>query len=232
MTAFIEQYFGLGDVIWAQSIAHHFINRGYTVLWPVEDKYFEGCRYAYPNISFFPQSFIQPEWFQIKDKRLVGDIQIVPIRWSDSYMQVQYKHVMAAKYMMYDLPWESWREHGMWVRNPKKEMQLIDELGIDANAPFNLVNKRFGSSGERSVNIQVSNSFKNIEMREVPGYSLFDWTAVMFLAEEIHTVSTSILYMLELLPIKKPIHLYVREGQETDFSFVDFIFTKPYILHL
>jgi hypothetical protein len=147
-------------------------------------------------------------------------------------MKLPYRDVMKAKYMMYDLPWQLWREHAMWVRNPSKEMGLINELGIDVNMPFNLVNKRFGSSGERSVNIEVSNSFQNIEMRELAGYSLFDWAGVMFLAEEIHTVSTSILYMLELLPIKKPIHLYVREGQETDFSFVDFIFTKPYILHL
>lgn len=230
--AFIEQFFGLGDILWSQSIAHHFIDQGYSVLWPVEDKYFEGCRDAYPSISFFPQSLIQQEWFQIKDKRLVGDIQVVPIRWSDSYMNVPYKNVMAAKYMMYDMPWQDWRKHGMWKRNPDKEIALINELGIDANIPFNLINKRFGSGIEHTANIQVNNSFKNIEMREVPGFSLFDWAGVMFMAEEIHSVSTSILFMLELLPLEKPIHLYVRHGVETDLSFVDFLFTKPYILHL
>ena len=231
MKAFIEQYFGLGDVIWSQGIANHLFEQGHTsVLWPVEDKYFEGCKNAYPRINFFPQSLIQPEWFQIKDKRIIGDIEVVPIRWSDSFMQVPYKDVMKAKYMMYDLDWQMWREHAQWDRSMVREIDLHKKLGLGGKR-YNVINNRFGSSGDRRVNIHVSNTYENVEMKEVEGFSLFDWYLVLMMAEEIHTVSTSLLYILELLPIQKPIHLYVREGVETSFDFVSFLFTKNYILH-
>ena len=68
-------------------------------------------------------------------------------------------------------------------------------------------------------------------MSEVPRYSLFDWTLVISHAVEIHTVSTAILFMLEMLPLNQPINLYCRKPIEQNFSFVDYIFTKPYIIH-
>lgn len=231
MVAFIEQFFGMGDIIFTQSIAHHFLEKGYSVLWPVEDFYFEQCRKAYPKITFIPQSIVQPEWFQIKDKRIVGEFQVVPIRWSDSYMKVLYKDVMIAKYMMYEMDWKEWRKHGMWQRDFDNEYKLMSYLDIEG-VKYNLINKTFGTGGNRSVNIEISNGCKNVEMSNIPGFTMFDWGLVFENAQEIHTVSTSILYMLELLSIEKPIHLYVRQGVETDFSFVDFLFTKPYILHL
>lgn len=229
--AFFEQFFGCGDALYCQTIAHKFISDGYSVIWPISDHYYDAFRNAYPKITWIPQSIVQPEYFMIKDKRELGNgITMVPIRWSDSYMNVPYKDVMKAKYDMYDLDWRIWKEHAMWERNYTKESELMKVLGIDGT-PFNLINKRFGTNAERSIQLEVNNYLKNVEMTEINGYSLFDWTSVLYAAAEIHTVSTSLLFMMEILELVNPIHLYCRAPIEKDFSFVDYIFTKPYILH-
>lgn len=220
----------IGDIIWCQSIAQNFIEQGHSVVWPVASHYYEGCRFAYPDIDFVPDRIVRQELFNVKEKKEIDGMMIAPIRWSDSYMKVPYKYVMKSKFDMYDLDWKIWRNHAMWERDMNKERNLMKLLGINGT-PFNFINKRFGTNAERSVEIEVKNDYRNIEMSEIEGYSLFDWTGVLLSAAEIHTVSTSLLFMMEVLPITSPIHLYCRKPIEKDFSFVDYIFTKPYIIH-
>lgn len=220
-----------GDIIWSQSIAHHFIEQGYHVLWPVKPHYVDACQRAYPKICFISDVAIKPEYFNIKEKIEVDGMLIAPIRWSDTYMKRPYKEVMRNKYDMYDLDWHTWKNHAMWKMDDKRAASLMQILGIKYGDKYNLVNKRFGTYAEKNIDIQISNDYRNIEMIEVPGYSLFDWTLVISGAIEIHTVSTAILFMLEMLPLNQPIHLYCRKPVEQNFSFVDYIFTKPYILH-
>ncbi len=230
-TVMILQAFGIGDCIWSQGIANHFIEKGYNVVWPVKTHFVDGLQRAYPNVTWIPDTVVKPEIFDIKEMIVVDGMLIAPIRWSDSYMKVPYAYVMKAKYDMYELDWRMWKDHALWRNDLDKGVSLLAHLGIKYGEKFNLINKRFGTNAERSVEISVSNEYRNIEMTNIEGYSLFDWMMVMTSAVEIHTVSTSIIYMLELLPLAKPIHLYVRKPIEQDFSFVSFMFTKPYIFH-
>lgn len=230
-TVLVLQAFGMGDCIWAQSIAHHFIDQGYSVVWPVKLAYYWQLVRSYPKINWVPDSIVKPELFNIKEKIEVDGMLVAPIRWSDSYMKVPYKYVMRAKFDMYDLDWREWKKHAMWDRHTNKEVQVMKLMEMTNGEPYNIVNKRFASNGSREVDIDVKNDFQNIEMCELPGYSLFDWAAAFECASEIHSVSTSVLYMFELLDLKCPIHLYPRKPLESDLSFVDYIFTKPYIVH-
>jgi hypothetical protein len=61
------------------------------------------------------------------------------------------------------------------------------------------------------------------------GYSLFDWAAVMEQAVEIHTVSTSIIYLLELLHLRA--HIYIRRPDERSHSYYDYLLEQKHILH-
>lgn len=230
-TVCILQAFGCGDAIFSQNIAHHFIEQGYNVLWPVKPHFVDGLQRAYPKITWVPDTCIKPEIFDIKEKIEYDGMLIAPIRWSDSYMKLPYKEVMKAKYLMYHMDWRTWKDHAIWHTDLDKQTALLSHLGIKYGDMYNLINKRFGTNAERSVDIELKNEFRNIEMTEIPGYSLFDWAMVISGAVTIHTVSTAILYLLECLPLNKEIHLYCRKPIETDFKFVDYIFTKPYILH-
>lgn len=138
----------------------------------------------------------------------------------------------AAKYDMYNLDWKTWKDHAIWKADPEKGAALMEHLNIKNGDKFNLINEKFGAHSQRAVSIpEINNGFPSVHMRTIEGFSLFDWFFIMNHAVEIHTVSTAILYMLELIPYSKPMHLYLRKPIEKDFSFVDYIFTKPYILH-
>jgi hypothetical protein len=67
-------------------------------------------------------------------------------------------------------------------------------------------------------------------MRQIEGFSLFDWAKVLEGAKEIHTVSTSVLYILDLLETG-PVHVYVRAPNEKDHSFYDYIFTDSKFIY-
>ncbi len=227
-TVLISQPFGFGDVIWSKSISYEFTGQDRKVIWPVKKEWIEGLNRAYPDIEFVDRMGYE-KYLTIKEKCTVDRFEIIPIRWSDSYMKDEYKNVMRNKYDMMGMDWRTWRNHAMWKRDHEKENSLMELLGIKEGDKYTFVNKRYGGSGRRAVDINTEGSV--IEMTEIDGYSLFDWTTVILAASEIHTVSTSLLFMIEILDINCPIHLYVRKPIEKDFSFVDYIFTKNYILH-
>jgi hypothetical protein len=75
---------------------------------------------------------------------------------------------------------------------------------------------------------------RNIEMEPVEGFTMMDWYLVIMAASSIHTVGTSIIYLLELLNLKKEtqIHIYLREPDEKDFANYEYIMKKhSYIFH-
>lgn len=220
------QYFGIGDVIFSQTLIR---NLGTNILWPVQDMFVEGLQRAYPDINFVNKSYFHDAVFNIKDRRTVGGLQIEPIRWADSILKLTYTDCMRAKYMMYGQDYKLWKVHAMYKRDKAQEKKLFDSLGITGK--YNLISQTFQTNFGGKKQIPVNNGFQNIEMKFIPGFSLFDWSLVIERAEEIHAVSSAILYILELLDLKQPIHLYPRTN-EYNLSNVDYLFTKPYILHV
>lgn len=228
MMHFINQKLSMGDVIFSMGIYRHLEQTG-RVVWGVADCYYEDLVRAYPSVTFMKESESPKGIFEIKVKQEYAGYLVAPLRWSDTYMKVPYSQVMAAKFSMYSLDWMDWSKDAMWVRDLNREEDLKNLLG--AHGEYKLVNPHFMSIGrERRAQIPPMEG-KVIEMRPIKGFSVFDWAGVMLGASEIHSVSTSTLYMFELLPITCPIHLYVRKPMEKDFSFVDYIFSKPYITH-
>jgi hypothetical protein len=64
-------------------------------------------------------------------------------------------------------------------------------------------------------------------MITIPGFSLFDWYLVIEKATEIHTVGTSINYIIELLEIEsKNVFLYKRLPDENHFQNYDYILKR------
>lgn len=226
------QCWGLGDIIFCQSIAHHYIKKGHTVIWPVKDEYFDGVNRAYPKINWVPESIVLPELFNVKEKIEIGGLLIMPIRWSDSYMKVPYKEVMFSKYSMNDMDWKEWRFYAHPKRDPDREEELMRQLGLAKHERYNLISMNFGSGVKRTVDINVSNTFRNIEMNFVEGFSMFDWCGIIERARTIHAVSSSSLYLFEVLNLRaEEIHLYARKPVEQNLDFVKPLLTKKYTLH-
>lgn len=231
MTVIPNQQWGIGDIIFEQTIMQEFVKDGFKVLWPVEAQFVTGLNIAYPSVTFVDKALMKIDYNR-RDKYKIGEATVLPLRHADSICGVPYHDCMKSKYMLFDMDWQDWRKEAMWQRNVMKEVSLFDTLGIAEGEPYNLINRNFTTALGKQVQIKVDNGYRNIEMSAIKSYSLFDWTAVIMGAKEVHTVSTSLLYMLEILDLKQPLHLYVRKPDEQDFRNVEYLFTKPYNLHL
>lgn len=222
-SAIIQQPFGLGDCIFAQGIAHMFLNYGYKVYWPVLEKYVAGLRCAYPKIEWVTDNLKNLSPIQ-KDEILSA--KIVPIRWSDTFTGQPYEFVMKAKYDMYGLDWRSWKDFAKYNRLIGKEKVLEDLYAIKPGDRYALISKNYTSEFKLSMQTIVPDNpdLKIIEIKEIGLFSLFDWSSIIENAEEIHFVSSSNIYMLELLDLKaKSINLYKRLPDQPSHRYYHYI---------
>jgi hypothetical protein len=231
-TAAIIQPFGIGDCIWSQTIAHRFMKAGYNIIWPVLPQFVEGLQRAYPDITWLNAYDQKKVDLNTKVQKVIDGILHVPIRWSVDIMGVPYSQCMSSKYDMYGWDWRIWKDHAMWKRDEAKEKALFyDVLKLKDGDEFILTNKYYRSDLSGIAPIPVFEE-KTVEMKRFMAYSIFDWAFTLERAKEIHVVSSAILYMLEMLELKQPIHLYTRLPEESDFRNVEFLFSKRYHTHL
>lgn len=232
MQTLILQPFGMGDVIWTQTLVKHLSN-GSKILWPVKTDYVHQLRRAYPDITFFSEDLIRQEIMETKEKIFnIGGTTAYGIRYAEKLMNRMYEMHMISKYELYGLPWQSWKECAMPHRYPAAEKGLLQMLKIKKDEPFNLIATQFGTGGKYETNIKVNNDYRNINMHIIPGIDLFDWCSVIERAATIHAVSSSTLYLFEILNLAATeVHLYPRKPIEQNFRYVEFLFSKNYILH-
>lgn len=229
-TALFLQSFGLGDCIFAHGIAVWLIKQGYKVIWPVKSDFVDGLQRAYPLVQWMPDVLFNPNIFNIKQDVVINGVRIIPIRWADSLLGVPSRQWMRAKYDYYGLDWNGWRTYRP-ARRKSRELSLAKHMGVDLEKPFNLVNKTYRSDFGGNVNIKIENDYPTYEIKIREGYSLFDYSLLIEEATEIHVANSSVLYLLELLDYKGIAHIYARPEEGGGFPYVDYIMTKPYVLH-
>jgi hypothetical protein len=229
-TVIVNQFFGIGDVIWSQTLVRYLAN-GKRIIWGVLPRYVDGLSRAYPDITFVDHRLLNIDYDR-KEDHIDRGSRILPIRWADVMLNKPYNMCMRAKYDLYEMPWEQWVNRAKWQRNIFHEQEFFKRFDIEGD--FNFVNNFAGSESQLLGSIQLDNGLPTIEMREIEQYSLFDWAHILEQATHIHTVSTSIIYVLEMLHLKaKEIHYYLKPN-EADFSSTDYIVKNSrhnYILH-
>lgn len=226
----VNQYFGLGDIIWEQTLVKAIADVK-PVIWPVMPQFVEGLNRAYPDITFVDMNLLKLDYNRNYEYEFAG-AKILPLRFADSLCQVQYKDCMKSKYMLYGMDWRSWKNKAMWKRDKTKERSLFNQLGLKRGEPYNLINRFFGSNSQLVAPIKVDNGLHSVELCSIEGYSLFDWAMVIQNAANIHVVSSSICYILELLDLRaKEICIYKRIPIENNHDNYDYILTSHnYIL--
>jgi glycosyltransferase involved in cell wall biosynthesis len=212
----VLQPHGLGDVIFTQTLIHSLGD--YEVTWPVKKHFVEDLNRAYPQFKFIPENE-SPINLNTKKDSIVNGYRTIPIRWSNELQRVPYAKVMRAKYDMFRKNFQSWKERAIWNRNEAKENELFALLAL-TKGEYSIKNLTFGCNLQCKIDLSID----AVELRQIEGFSLFDWAKVLEGAKEIHTVSTSVLYLLDLLETG-PVHVYVRAPNEKDHSFYDYIFT-------
>lgn len=222
--AIILQYFGIGDIIYSQTIAHKIKDEGYKIIWPVEPDFLEGLRTAYPEFEWVDRTLYVNINYNLQEDCIHGGSRIIPLRWANEMLKVPFKDCMKAKYDLYKMPWENWADRATYLRDHAKEQALFDMLDLDENEPYTLCNSWYKSNSSGQVKILLSDGLKRVNMQRIEGFSLFDWSLVIERASNIHTVSTSIIYILELLQLQaKNICIYIRRPQESSHKNYDYL---------
>jgi hypothetical protein len=240
----VSQFASLGDILFIMPLVRKLQSRGFTCWWPIIEEYHSISRH-FPDINFIStvghqppldqRNFHECKFAHGKTGELpdVLDVEVIPFRWADLHTGDPVT-CMPAKYTIMGEDWKQWR--GLtWVRDREKERMLREWHGLKEDEPFNLSSVRFGCNtyGQKSIMVSVpNNGLRTIQISYVPGFTLLDWAGLIETATRIDFVSSSILYLIEVLNTQAELHIYPRRPVEQDFRYVEFLFTKQYIKHL
>lgn len=242
MTVIPNQYFGLGDVVFTMTLVKR-IADWRRIVWPVMPQFVEGLQRAYPDVEFVNfekriidhdnrrhYEFTHPEY---------GECTVLPLRFAHEHTKQGYTGWMSSKYEMYGMDYNDWHESAKWCRDGLKELELTKILKEEAKSAdvtnisdYILCNNTFGSDCAMKVDIRLP--LKTVlQMSVKPGFSLFDYQPIIENASAIHTVNTSILYLIDLLDIKaKEVHVYPRSIKGQTHDGVKYLFNRhKYIWH-
>lgn len=231
----INQFFGLGDLLFIEPIFRHYHNLGYQVYVPVNDEYYWLMHYIkyvhFRKKSEFPYSYETVE--QPDDGRLHIPLRFAHplLRGHDLHYGDDRENWMRDKYLFLGLPENLWRMM-TFVRNAEKEKQLFDQLGIKEEGNYNFINENWGGTFEK-VPINPDNGLQDIRMRHIPGFTMLDWLMVIELARNVYTVETSIMYLIEALTLNvyDQLHLYPRYPALDNVNYIKSYMQKNWVFH-
>lgn len=225
-----NQFFGLGDILFIEPIMRKYFQYGYKIVLPVLEQYLS-------LKSYFPYiEFVRKDLYNINynEKKIINKNNklILPLRWSKEYfIGSTFEDTMRNKYRMVNIDLNEWRTL-TWLRHRYKEENLKKILNINDGDKYNLINKNFHTFKNKKININIDNGIKNIEIDFIDGYTLLDWSSIIENATTIHTVDTSLLYLLEVLDLStEDIHIYQRYEGKNDFRKTEYLFKKNFIRH-
>ena len=228
---FINQPRFLGDILFVMSIAQHYSVNGHEVLFPIEDSYLEDTPFEkyFPGIRFIPlRNFSDFAIYRGLENIKIEDEKKVVLNLINTD---RYKNHMGEKYSLLNFPTEMWRKIRI-KRNLDSEEKLLKKLGIKNDEKFNLINEYYSNKKTKYMNPKTGNNFKNIYLEKIEGFNLIDWMGVIEKASSIHTVHTSIQYLIDIMDdITTELHIYPRVEIYEPHSYYDYLFSKKYIYH-
>jgi hypothetical protein len=139
---------------------------------------------------------------------------------------------MQAKYMLLNADPEIWKTIS-FNRNQEKENKLKHHLNISSDDKFIFINNNFaGPEYNYKVDIKLQTDLKIIYQEYIDDFTLLDWCGVLEQAEEIHTVSTALFFVIEALNLENTqLHLYPRKPLDKDLSPIKTLISPKWICH-
>lgn len=224
MKRIISQFHGLGDILFLVPLIRKWQAQGDEIIWPIIPEYLS-IQKNFPDINFVDKTkYAIP--YDNRNRFTWNGYTVEPLRWADLYKPPA-SNCMRAKYDMMGEDFNMWHEL-KWERDHDAETRLYDM--VCPSGEYNLVSRRFGSHTQGQYTVQIP--VDGVELRDIPGFNLLDWALVIESAKQIHTVGSSINYMLEVLDYgAEEVHLYVRKPIERNFDYYRYLLKKTYNFH-
>lgn len=139
-------------------------------------------------------------------------------------------NIMTKKYEVVGIEWEDWSDYIKFDRDLEKEKSLFEYLELREDEPFILVNETYGVFQKHygvMENIPSGYDGKIVKLQLNPNFTIFDWCLIFEKAEQIHTIDTSIQYVIETLDTTNDLVVYPRHYKYT-IPQVSKLFSKPW----
>jgi len=233
-TCLIYQPAGIGDVFFCQTIAKHYVNLGYQVIYPVKSNLIFLKDYlVYGGITIVDESGDFPykeHYNQGGGSIMSGDF--IYLNLDQSHRQGGSGGYMLSKYSMVGLDYKTWIDGFIINRNKEREEWLFNHLNIKDGERYILMNTKYGTPpafAEYPVPKLETND-RVINMDFIEGTNILDWVKVLEKASGIVTVDTCIQYIMDILTLDYDFyHCYLRDGGRSGhLNIIKNIFTKPW----
>jgi hypothetical protein len=222
----INQFMGMGDILFCIPLSKYFKDLGYNIIWPINNE-FLGIKKNFEFIEFVDKSEFNMD-YNSNSIIIDGRSLILPLRFANNIINNgEPKTCMIDKYKFLNLPSEMWTTLE-WKRDIKKENELYyDILKIKDDEEYNLINETFNM--DKKIHIDCDNGLRNIKFDIIDGFGILDWYKVIENAINIHTVGTSIVFIIEVIPTKKlcDYFLYARRPFEPNCDYYNYLLKKP-----
>ena len=231
--ALIRQPAGIGDIFFTQKIAKLLLkSRCNKILWPVISEYnyitdyigHDRIEYVNENDEFDFKQIYSSSINQLYES---DELIYIPLQHADQTVTLpDYRAHGHIKYKFCNnLSHNNWKEYFNLKRNYNRENNLIDRLNLDLNEQYNLINSNYGSPPNflTRKDIQPNNNYKNVYMNFLEDIHIFDWLRIAENATEIHTMETSLCYLLEKINL---INVFVyskytaNNNKKDDFGYI------------
>lgn len=254
--AIINQVKGIGDIFYLQKAVKYISKNVDEVIWYVHSNYYYIKDYIkYGNIKYLRLPLVGEE-FHDEEKKWYnhfytphihglgydGNIVKVFSKELDAFLyyfpfansvglNITPKFVMNAKYKMIKMSDQNWQKYFTYIRNEERENDLRIKYGVELNEEFIFVNSLMKSFDYDEVKINIDSNIKVIKNDGSPCH-LFDFCWLLENAKEIHTVETSLCYLVETLNTTDNLFCYSRNNVYGNFDYIKDVYKKnwKYIL--
>ena len=232
----IHQPAGIGDVFFLQYVARKYMALGYHVIWPLKDEILwikdyildiEFCsrQDEFPGKQYYGQDVVilSPQFVYLGlDK---------PHFWQNNYgvKDEDTCMVMHSKYLLMNLDWNQWSEGFKFTRNIDKENDLYyNVLGLKDDSEYVFSNRYANTENRRNDQLSFPEfDLPVIDLKILKDFSLFDWCKVIENAQEIHTVHTSMPYLIDRLNIKAKQYYMYQGIHQPNVEHIPFLNNTP-----
>ena len=229
---------GIGDILYLQKSAKYFLDMGYEVIWPVIPQFLYVKDYI-PNITFCDvnSQFHGIEYYGKSELIETDELLYVPLNAAHQFINTL---PMKAKYPLFgkfghNIDGSDWADYLNFNRNEEREETCRKILDVKVGEKFIFINDMFASPPNiyrREMTIESPLKKVFHKMEHITQFNLFDLYWVLENAEEIHTVETSMCYLIERINTSSKLFMYSRKilgrNQFPNFSYVDHIYNKDW----
>lgn len=229
----IYQPLGLGDIFWVQPIVDTIISEGYTVYYPVGKVYYDivSSYIKKKNLIWIQETDVFPlkEYYGQVNVHQTEDELYLPLSYADRY--VPKSSVMISKYYFLNIPIKDYRKSFSINRNYKREDKLIQTYGLLDD--YIIVNNSFGTEAQQRdilIGGDTKVHYMSIEQDKMHGFHIFDWIMALENAKEIHTVETSLCYLIDKYCLSNELHMYEKRTSSqlnTYYNNVNLVYRNP-----